>query len=31
MTRRADVYAAGVVLWELLVGERLFKGENDGA
>jgi serine/threonine-protein kinase len=25
------VYAAGVVLWELLVGERLFKGENDGA
>jgi serine/threonine-protein kinase len=29
--RRADVYAAGVVLWELLAGQRLFVGNNDGA
>lgn len=27
--RRADVYAMGVVLWETLVGQRLFAGEND--
>lgn len=30
LSRRTDVYAAGVVLWESLVGSRLFKGDNDG-
>ncbi|AKT38760.1 serine/threonine-protein kinase [Chondromyces crocatus] len=30
LDRRVDVYAAGVVLWEALVGERLFAGEDDG-
>lgn len=27
--RGADVYAASVVLWEALVGRRLFEGDND--
>ncbi len=27
--RRSDVYAAGVVLWETLVGRRLFVGESE--
>ncbi|HVH48249.1 MAG TPA: protein kinase [Labilithrix sp.] len=27
--RRADVFGAGVVLWELLTGERMWKGVDD--
>ena len=26
LNRRADIYAAGVILWEVLVGERMWKG-----
>ncbi len=29
--RRADVFAAGIVLWEVLTGRRLFKAENEAA
>jgi serine/threonine-protein kinase len=28
--RRADIYACAVVAWEVLTGERLFDGENQG-
>jgi serine/threonine-protein kinase len=27
--RRVDIFAAGILLWEMLSGRRLFKGEND--
>jgi serine/threonine protein kinase len=30
MDRRTDVYAAAVVLWETLVGQRLFVGDSHG-
>jgi len=30
VTRRTDVFAAAVVLWEALTGERLFQGEDEG-
>jgi serine/threonine-protein kinase len=29
VTRQVDVYAAGIVLWEMLTGKRLFKGEDE--
>jgi len=29
--RRADIYSAGVVLWESLTGRRLFKADHEGA
>jgi serine/threonine-protein kinase len=29
VTRQTDVYAAAVVLWEMLTGERLFRGETE--
>jgi serine/threonine-protein kinase len=31
VTRRTDVYAASVMLWELLIGEALFTGSNEAA
>jgi hypothetical protein len=29
VTRAVDVFAAGIVLWEVLTGHRLFYGDND--
>ncbi len=31
VNRQTDVYAAAVVMWEALTGQRLFYGETDGA
>ncbi len=31
VTRRSDLYAASVVLWETLVGKRLFRADDEGA
>ncbi len=31
LDQRVDVYAAGCVLWEMLVGKRLFAGPNEAA
>lgn len=31
MTRRCDIYAAGIVLWEALVGDYLFRAETEAA
>jgi serine/threonine-protein kinase len=31
LTRKTDIYAASVVLWEALTCERLFGGDNEGA
>ena len=31
LDRRADVFAVGIVMWELLTGDRLFKADSDAA
>jgi len=30
LDRRADIFAAGIVLWESIAGKRLFMGQSDG-
>jgi eukaryotic-like serine/threonine-protein kinase len=31
LTRKADIFSTGIILWETLTGHRLFYGDNDGA
>jgi len=31
VSRASDVYSAGVMLWELVTGQRLYSGDNEGA